>query len=335
MNENGARLIQSTFGNGEQRNFETVVLERGGPRGKQLVHYWRDNAQKDNPWYRGKVISTDATGSASLIENSKSDLELLVLEDRKIAHYRRRKDRDEWEKLEIVSEKASAAPALIESLTKGTHGAPGNYEAVILEDRNLVHYYRDNSQKEPKWRKATTITPNASSPGSLLQSTHAVDSSKPGNLEVVVLEGRTLQHYYRDHSKSDHPWHKGGAITENAYQNGPGTLLQSTYVDKPDEPGNFELVVFHRSQESGEAAGTLTHWWRDNATKGNPWQKTVDITDKAIGPGSIIQSGYGMQGEPGDFEVIVVEEPNTLVHYWRGTSGGWQKGAVISSEALG
>src|SRR5262245_11490953 len=50
-------IIQSNFGGGGHKNFETVVLQ-----GKDLVHYWHDNQSVDYTWHRGQIITHQATG---------------------------------------------------------------------------------------------------------------------------------------------------------------------------------------------------------------------------------------------------------------------------------
>src|ERR1700732_3997316 len=120
---NGGRLIQSTYNTPKYPgNFEAVVLEKGGPNGKQLVHYWRDSTNPKLPWYRGPVISTTATSAGSLIQS--------------------------------------------------TYGVPkytGNFELLVLEGKNVVHYWRDNSNPNNTWYKGPIVSSQATGAPSFIQ----------------------------------------------------------------------------------------------------------------------------------------------------------------------
>jgi len=154
--QGGGRLIQSSYG-----NFEAVVLERGGPSGKQLVHYWRDNSNGYR-WYRGPIISTNATADAALIQGNlptgsrHGNLELLVHEGRNLVHYWREENSKQWFRGPTVSSQATGVASFIQS-TLGQPGR-GNFEAVILEGNSLVHYWRDNSNNSFQWYRGPVIT---------------------------------------------------------------------------------------------------------------------------------------------------------------------------------
>ena len=57
-------LIQSDFGSGPHKNFETVVLQ-----GSDLVHYWHDNTHVNFTWVRGQIITRNATGAGCIIQS--------------------------------------------------------------------------------------------------------------------------------------------------------------------------------------------------------------------------------------------------------------------------
>lgn len=73
--------------------------------------------------------------------------------------------------------------------------------------------------------------------------------------------------------------------------------------------GNFEAVVLE--------GGDLWHWWRNNASSGNQWNRGQRIiANRAVFPGSIIQSDFG-DGHHGNFEVVVpLMAPNGVVELW-------------------
>jgi hypothetical protein len=332
--DNG-RLIQSTYAVASSpANFEAVVLEGTTPETQALVHYWRNNADPNLPWLRGPVISSIPSSSGSLIQSTygtpqnPGNFELLVLEGSNLVHYwRDNSNGNVWNKGPVVSDRATGAASLIQSSYVGKPGSPANFEAVVLEGSNLVHYWRDNSNGNV-WNKGPVITSHATDPGSLIQSTYIGKPGAPGNFEVVVPEGHNLVHYWRDNSNGN-VWNKGPFITNRVNTNGPGTLIQGSYVGKPGAPANFELVV--------QEGSTLVHYWRDNSN-GNVWNKGPIITTTAHGPGSLIQSSFGEPSDPGNLEVIVVESDDNLVHYYRDdTIPGnlWHKTVTISHPARG
>ena len=94
--------------------------------------------------------------------------------------------------------------------------------------------------------------------------------------------------------------------------------------------GNFEIAVLE--------GNNLVHHFIDTSDFSKGWQRGGEgvISDRATGPGSLIQSSLGKSG---NFE-IAVPEGNNLVHYFIDTSDfskGWQRGGegVISDRATG
>jgi hypothetical protein len=152
--------------------------------------------------------------------------------------------------------------------TYGTPSAPGNFEAVLLQGKNLVHYYRDNTANGgEKWISTKVITSKATGPGCIIQSSYSTPYS-PGNFEVVVLEGHNLVHYYRDNSsKGGQAWGGGTVITSKA--TGPGTIIQSSY-GTPNAPGNLEVIVPEGSN--------YVHYWRDDSSTGGlKWSSGIVV----------------------------------------------------------
>ena len=76
----------------------------------------------------------------------------------------------------------------------------------------------------------------------------------------------------------------------------------------------------------------LVHYFKDNSDPSRPFQLGGAITDRATGPGCIIQSNIG---DPGNFEVIV-PEGSRLMHYFKDNSDvrhTFQVGGVITEAA--
>jgi hypothetical protein len=68
------------------------------------------------------------------------------------------------------------------------------FEVVVLEGKNLVHYFFDPLNSAAGWQRASLVTPNATGPDSIMESNFGVSENLnvPGYLEVVVQEGRNL-----------------------------------------------------------------------------------------------------------------------------------------------
>jgi hypothetical protein len=164
--------------------------------------------------------------------------------------------------------------------------------------------------------------PISTSAGCSIQSSFGSTSHK--NFETVVLQGRTLVHYWRDNQNVTFTWVRGQIISSNA--TGPGCMIQSDF--RSGDHGNFEVVV---------PEGTnLVHYWHNNGDVAAPWQRGQTISSSVTGPATIIQSDF-RSGDHGNFEVVAIEGSD-LVHYWHDNSDvnlPWRRGQVISRAATG
>jgi hypothetical protein len=307
-------LIQSTFGDARNGNFELVTRE-----GSNLVHYYRDNSKPTGAWQKGRVITAAATGEGQIIQSKFgappiANFEVIVQEGANLVHYYRDNTNPTgpWLKGKVITAAATGPGTFIQSNFGGAHG---NFEAVALEGANLVHYYRDNTNPQGAWQKGRVITAAATGPGAIIQSDFG--GAAQGNFEVVVPEGKNLVHYYRDNRFPTGPWYRAAVITDRA--TGPASLIQSRFGRQPG--GNFELVV--------QEGGALVHYYRDNTQASSPWLRGQIITGDATGPGAILQSSFG--GAVGNLEVAVPEGTH-LTHYYRDSANlaaGWQRGRNI------
>jgi len=152
--------------------------------------------------------------------------------------------------------------------TYSTPNAPGNFEVVLLQGNNLVHYWRNNAAGGGNnWSSTTVISSKATAPASMIQSSYNTPNS-PGNFEVVVLEGNNLVHYYRDNSSGGgQKWFQTAVISSSA--TGPGTLIQTSY-GTPNAPGNLEVIV-------PEGINYVHYYRDDSATGGGKWYKGVVV----------------------------------------------------------
>ncbi len=311
-------LIQSDLG-----RFEVVVLQ-----GKNLVHYWHDNASPNYTWHRGEVISTQGAAIAPgcLIQSDfqsggHGTFEVVVQEGTNLVHYRHDNSTLAlpWQRAQTIATGVSGPGAIIQSDFKS--GGHGNFEVVVPVGSNLVHFFHDDPNLSLPWQQAQTIATGVSGPGAIIQSDFK--SGSHGNFEVAVPVGASLVHYFHDNSNVSLPWQRLDTIATGI--RGPGSLIQSDF--KSGGHGNFEVVV--------PIGSSLVHYFHDNSNASLPWQQAQTVATGVTGPGSIIQSSF-KSGSHGNFEVAVEAEratlqPNAvigggggfdqnLMHYWHDNS---------------
>jgi hypothetical protein len=110
--------------------------------------------------------------------------------------------------------------ALIESGFRADEGKPGNFEALVLEGNDVVHYWRDNSDPNLTWHAGVVVSSHAIGPACLIESSFRADEGKPGNFEALLNETTTagqalldaVVHHWRDNSDPNLTWHPGVAL---------------------------------------------------------------------------------------------------------------------------
>ena len=113
-------------------------------------------------WRSGQIISTNATGPASIIQTSfksrdHGNFEVVVQEGSQIAHYFH--DNSDvslpWRRGQTISTRATGPATIIQSsFTSRDHG---NFEVVVQEGSEIVHYFHDNSDVNLPWRRAPQV----------------------------------------------------------------------------------------------------------------------------------------------------------------------------------
>src|SRR5258708_8069810 len=234
-------------------------------------------------------------------------------------------------------------PNIFTSLIQSDFGSNhhGNFEAVIKVDKDLLHYWRDNTNDERRWKPGRPISlGNVAFPGAIIQSDYTRD--KHGNFEVVVqLNGAhghaELWHFFHDNIDPDNEWVKVRRITHELDQVvGPASIIQSDYTRHGH--GNFEVVV---PLKGPHGHAELWHFFHDNINPDNEWVKVRRIThelDEVVGPASIIQSDFTRHGH-GNFEVVVpLKGPHGQTELWHfyhdniNPDNEWQKAKRITRE---
>lgn len=183
-----------------------------------------------------------------------------------------------------------------------------NFEMIYRTTRNQLHH-RFFDQGSHQWSDGPVFGPaNAHGAVGFCESGWG-----PGNFEVVVAVGNSLQHWWRDPSFA---WHFSVGFGVNIATAGP-SLLQSTW-------GNLELVAVNGN-------GTMQHWFRNGST----W-----VADQAFGAGissppCMIQGQYGMADDTGNgnFELCVATPAGTIEHWWRTNASPfpWARSATFGS----
>jgi hypothetical protein len=163
----------------EFRNLEAVVLE-----GNQLVHWFRSGdffmTKESRPWLRAQVITTDATGPGCIIQSDypkdavHGNFEVVVLEGKRLVHYWHDNSDVEnlWQRAHVITADATGPGCIIQSdFPKDADHK--NFEVVVLEGNQLVHYWHDNSDAGGPWQRGQVITNAATGPGCIIQSDSA------------------------------------------------------------------------------------------------------------------------------------------------------------------
>jgi hypothetical protein len=146
------------------------------PEGNNLVHYWKDTCNGNNPWKPDpQPVSTRATGPGSLIQSTfgscGGNFEVVVREGRNLVHYWKDtcNGNNRWNYATVISYAATGAGSLVQS----TFGACQNFEAAVPEANNLVHYWKDTCNGSNPWKR-DIITPSSTGPASLTLRVHIV-----------------------------------------------------------------------------------------------------------------------------------------------------------------
>lgn len=309
-------LIQSDFMSNGHGNFETVVLQ-----GTDLVHYWHDNGNVAHTWVRGQVITHNATGPGCIIQSdfrggSHGNFEVVVPEGRNLVHYFHDNSNvaSPWRRAQIISTNATGPATIIQSdFRSGNHG---NFEVVVLEGNNLVHYFHENDDVNKPWRRGQTISTRATSSGTIIQSDFR--GGNHGNFEVLVREGTALVHYFHENDDVNKPWRRGQTVS--ATPGGPAVMIQSDF--RGGDHGNFEVLTVE--------GNSLVHYFHENNDVNNPWRRGQTVTTPATSVGGFLQSDF--RGQHGNFEVAAFTQ-GQVQHFFHdnGNVGNpWRAAQVIA-----
>jgi hypothetical protein len=217
----------------------------------------------------------------------------------------------------------------------------GNFEALLLEGKRLVHYWKDNKDVSSAWQRGRVVLKVSEGAASLIQGN--LGEGDHGNFEAVILERGSypdayeLWHWYRDHAQGDSPWVRGALITDRAVY--AGCVIQSDF--RSGERGNLEVLVTERDPIS--EVDELWHWFREGDTASSPWRRSLRrVSGRPAGPACFIQSDYPRGAEHKNFEALVLEQaPNGNLEVWHyfhdnsDVSLPWQPTWCLTDHAAG
>ncbi len=257
---------------------------------------------------------------SDFVNNGHGNFETVVLQGNDLVHYWHDNGNVQhtWVRGQVITHAATGPGCLIQSDFRS--GGHGNFEVVVPEGRNLVHYFHDNGNVASPWQRAQTISTASTGPAAIIQSDFR--SGGHGNFEVVALEGSALVHYFHDNGNVKNRWQRGQTITTLAKSS--GTIIQSDF--KSGGHGNFEVLV--------REGNTLWHYFHQNDNVNNPWKRGLPVSTTPGGPAVLIQSDFQAAGH-GNFEALTVEN-GSLVHYFHpndNVSNPWKRGQTVRSPA--
>jgi hypothetical protein len=197
--------IESSFGPPlEPRHLEGVFLTQSwarpglnAPRGEatleavlamtRLVHCWAVPSGEGTTWRECRTVATFVNQGADL------DVQALAVPGG------------------LRAAQAIGNACLIESSFRDRFGAPGNFEMLVQEEGNLVHYWRNNSDPDLPWYRGDVICGDILGFRSFLQSKSHKSLDGHGDFHVFVNQrsgtnDSTWVHYRRDNDAPGLPW---------------------------------------------------------------------------------------------------------------------------------
>ena len=283
-------------------NYEMVIR-----RGNKVSHFWRDNNNPSLPWHYGSDLPIGTNpGEVNPTVDSVS-----LFQD----HF----------------------PSRLYP--------HGNFEVLIHSFEpiprgvadSLASYYLDF--KAQQWFGPFTVIADDNTVTGVTGKPVIIQSDF-GNFEMVVPQGSTLMHYWRDNSEggqpwqyANHPWHKGFEIISPSFGSkmqlgGVGFFQSKRFKSGPSNLGNFEVIAHITEQSPFVGGGTI-----DGLNSYTLDWGTMKWTIEAVLPDGNTVSGVTgrpayIESDFGNYEVIV-PRGNRLAHYWRDNSAPnrpWHKG---------
>jgi hypothetical protein len=274
-------------------NLEVLVPIWNGYGGKDLAHYYNDGSG----WHFATIVAYNVAGPASFIMSDylwynrgwgsyHHQFDAVVLEQGQLlVHYFNRNDGWGWQRGEVISSHATGQGSIIQSdfYNSNTWDDTGNwhrnYEVVVPEGSNLVHYFNFGAG----WfADSQYVATGIWGPGSLLQSDFVTNGH--GHFEVLVPQNYSLAHSVNPMDGSG--WHpRSDTVDYNIAQ--PASFIQSDWYSWN---GHFEALVSY--------GNSLLHYV--DAFDSLGWHAIAQVTSCYSGPseGSPSRSRSGVDTPP-------------------------------------
>jgi hypothetical protein len=164
-----------------------------------------------------------------------------------------------------------ANPVGIAGFAQSNRGAPGDFEAVIVDGSGIAHHWTKHNSfpwimAPGTWYDRGVVASNVAAGGpGLVQSKlgrTGVPENGTGELHYVCAQTDGKLHHYRLGASG---WTHLTSFGAGAYS--APCLIEGTYGEHDEiGVGDFELCV--------AVGGAIEHWWRHNAGLG-PWTRSA------------------------------------------------------------
>ena len=193
----------------------------------------------------------------------------------------------QWQRGQTITTDATGPGCIIQSDFRG--GDHGNFEVVVPQGDQLVHYFHDNSNVNRPWQRGQTVTARIGGPACIIQSDFR--GGGHGNFEVVApIDGR-LQHFFHDNSDVNLPWRPAQVITR-------GSMYVFFTTDHVSDPGttndSMGRSVLARSEDGGIHFGPPLY----DSSRDKFINVSLQVVDNATFQGCrIVKAGHASVGK--------------------------------------
>jgi hypothetical protein len=157
----------------------------------------------------------------------------------------------------------------------------GTFEVFSLEGSEMI-WYRLQGNRESWERVPLSVTNGASSMCSCIQSDFKANwNLNEHNLELVVLEGNELVHYWHDNFDFNSPWHKNPQVITNDVIGQP-CLIQTDFMSLDTVHNVWHKMMLVVIIERNGTLAFYRHLW-DDGQRDWEWKRLnfPFITNKA------------------------------------------------------
>jgi hypothetical protein len=317
-------LVQG--GNGALRNnFELFVRV-----GKDVEHWYRENADPARPWIRVRVVRSDdpfrgtfgddvLDCPAAVQSTFNRNYELILRTTyRQLRHIYYDHTSGWWSDMTIFGPQD---PVGIPGFIQSNRGAPGDFEVVVVTPNgHAEHWTKHNSapwsHRPGEWYLREQFGSGLGYGGpSLVQSrlgAGPMPENGQGELHYVGAGWDGQLHHYRRPAGGG--WQLAGSFGQGITS--APCLIEGTFgTGNESRVGNFELCV--------AAGDQVQHWWRHNASLG-PWVQSAVFGADVRRVVGLLQGTFGF-----NMEMIVERTDGHYQHYWR-DGAGWHAGPIIT-----